>query len=110
MLLAVMLVIALGLGGLPLFAVLAAIGLIGLPYGNYAKGSEALPEFSIERFFFAGIVPGLLLVALLIGYCIVAGLRAGVPRQPPDLRGFARALWEAKWEVPIPFAIIASLI
>jgi C4-dicarboxylate transporter DctM subunit len=81
----------------------------GLTYGNYTRGAEALPEFSIERFFFAGIVPGLVLVALLVGYCIVAGLRARVPRLPFDLRGFAAALWEAKWEVPIPFAIIASL-
>jgi len=81
----------------------------GLTYGNYAKGTETLPEFSIERFFFAGIVPGLLLVALLVGYCIVAGWRARVPRRPVDLRAFFRALWEAKWEVPIPFAIIASL-
>jgi tripartite ATP-independent transporter DctM subunit len=81
----------------------------GLTYGNYAKGTEVLPEFSIERFFFAGIVPGLLLVALLVVYCIVAGRRARVPRRPLDLPGFLRARWEAKWEVPIPFVIIASL-
>jgi C4-dicarboxylate transporter DctM subunit len=81
----------------------------GLTYGNYAKGAETLAEFSIERFFFAGIVPGLLLIALLVGYCIVAGWRAGVPRQKLDLRAFARAAWEAKWELPIPFFIIASL-
>ncbi len=81
----------------------------GLTYGNYAKGGAPLPEFSIERFLFAGIVPGLVLLALLIGYCIVAGARAGVPRTPPDLRAFVRAAWVAKWELPIPFAIIAGL-
>jgi C4-dicarboxylate transporter DctM subunit len=80
----------------------------GLTYGSYA-GTQSLPEFSLDRFFFAGIVPGLLLIVLLIGYCVVMGWRAKVPRQPVDLRKFAAAFWEAKWEIPIPFAIIASL-
>src|SRR5207244_1205553 len=53
--------------------------IFGLTYGNYSKGIEGLPEFSIERFFFAGIVPGLLLVGLLVIYCIVQGIRAKVP-------------------------------
>jgi C4-dicarboxylate transporter, DctM subunit len=83
--------------------------IFGLTYGNYAKGIEGLPEFSIERFFFAGIVPGLVLVGLVVIYCVFAGARYKVPRKPLDLSEFARALWEAKWEVPIPFAIIASL-
>src|SRR3954451_12939224 len=45
----------------------------GLTYGNYARGVEGLPEFSIERFLYAGIVPGLLLIAMLSVYCIVEG-------------------------------------
>jgi C4-dicarboxylate transporter, DctM subunit len=83
--------------------------IFGLNYGNYAKGTEGLPEFSIERFFFAGIVPGAILVGMLIIYCVIAGWRAKVPTKPLDLGAFLRALWEAKWEIPIPFAIIASL-
>jgi tripartite ATP-independent transporter DctM subunit len=32
-----------------------------------------------------------------------------VPRYPLDLGKFFRALWDAKWEVPIPFVIIGLL-
>ena len=81
----------------------------GLTYGSYAKGTDSLPEFSIERFLFAGIVPGLLLIALLVAYCIVLGWREKVPRRRVDFREFWPALWDAKWEIPIPFAIIAAL-
>src|SRR4051812_49533091 len=65
MLLAVMLVIALGLGGLPLFAVLAAIGLIGLHHGGSPlsggvadvyrlAGPQAVSLSTIPLFTFAG--------------------------------------------------------
>jgi C4-dicarboxylate transporter DctM subunit len=80
----------------------------GLTYGSYA-GGQTLAEFSLDRFLFAGIVPGLVLIALLVGYCVVVGWRAGVPRRPLDLPQFRAALWEAKWELPIPFVIIGSL-
>src|SRR4051812_16732574 len=80
----------------------------GLTYGSYA-GGKALAEFSLERFLWAGVVPGLLLLALLIGYCVVMGWRRKVPRKPVDLAAFRRAAWDAKWELPIPFAVIAGL-
>ena len=80
----------------------------GLTYGSYS-GGQALVEFSLDRFLFAGIVPGLLLIALLVGYCVVMGWRMKVARRPLDLREFARAAWDAKWELPIPFVIIAGL-
>jgi C4-dicarboxylate transporter, DctM subunit len=66
-------------------------------------------EFSIERFFMAGIVPGLLLLVILSIYCVWEGWRSKVPTYPLDLNGFFSALWEAKWEMPIPFVIIGLL-
>jgi C4-dicarboxylate transporter DctM subunit len=80
----------------------------GLTYGSYS-GGRTLAEFSLERFLWAGVVPGLVLITLLVGYCVVMGWRMKVPRKPADLGEFARAAWEAKWELPIPFAIIAGL-
>jgi tripartite ATP-independent transporter DctM subunit len=81
----------------------------GLTYGNYNKGLDNVAEFSIDRFFFAGVVPGIVLVLMLCTYCVIEGWRTKVPRKKLDLAEFGRALWEAKWEIPIPFAIIASL-
>jgi len=80
----------------------------GLTYGSYT-GGRTLAEFSLDRFLWAGVVPGLLLISLLVGYCVVMGWRMHVPRKPIDPGAFARAAWEAKWELPIPFAIIAGL-
>jgi tripartite ATP-independent transporter DctM subunit len=67
-------------------------------------------DFSIERFFMAGIVPGLVLLGLLSAYCIFEGWRSKVPTTPLDLKGFFAAFWEAKWELPIPFAIIGLMV
>jgi TRAP-type C4-dicarboxylate transport system permease large subunit len=70
-----------------------AIGLLfppALPLIVYAivfglNAGQANIEFSIERFFAAGIVPGLLLLGILSVYCFVEGLRARVPRKPFEL-------------------------
>lgn len=79
----------------------------GIVFGLNA--GQANIEFSIERFFMAGIVPGLVLLAILSIYCVFEGWRSKVPRSKVDVREFARAFWEAKWEVPIPFAILFLL-
>lgn len=80
----------------------------GLTYSNQATAAD-LPPFALDKFLFAGIVPGLVLVGMLCIYCVFAGAAARVPRKPIDGRAFARALWEAKWELPIPFAIVLGL-
>jgi C4-dicarboxylate transporter, DctM subunit len=80
----------------------------GINAGHVAEPGAPL-AFQIDRFFYAGIVPGLIILGILSVYCIVMGWSAKVPRTPMDLRRFARAFWEAKWELPIPFVILALL-
>jgi tripartite ATP-independent transporter DctM subunit len=82
----------------------------GTIYGLYPGQVEHSEPFSIDRFLFAGVVPGLVLLGILSIYCVVAGIKYQTPRKPLDLRGFGRALWEAKWEVPIPFGIIGGIL
>jgi C4-dicarboxylate transporter DctM subunit len=79
----------------------------GIVFGLNA--GQANIEFSIERFFMAGIVPGLLLLVILSIYCIIEGWRSKVPTTKLDLPAFFKALWEAKWELPIPIVIIGLL-
>jgi tripartite ATP-independent transporter DctM subunit len=81
----------------------------GLNAGQVTSGNQPI-DFQVERFFMAGIVPGLLLLLILSGYCIFEGWRSKVPTTPLDLPGFLKALWEAKWELPIPFVIIALIV
>jgi tripartite ATP-independent transporter DctM subunit len=80
----------------------------GIVFGLNAGQSHI--EFEIQRFFLAGIVPGIMLLVILSIYCIWEGARSGVPRTPIDLPAFWKALWEAKWEVPIPFVILFLLV
>ena len=80
-----------------------------MQYGLFTKGMEDAPEFAIDKFLFCGTVPGLVLVGLLVVYCVIKGAYLKVPRRPVDGWAFARALWEAKWEIPIPIGIIAFL-
>ena len=84
----------------------------GIIYGlssAHLAAEDPTHAFSIEKFLFAGIVPGLVLIGILALYCVVQGVRYKVPRTSVDLGEFRRALWEAKWELPIPFAIIGGL-
>src|SRR5262245_50974778 len=81
----------------------------GIIYGLNSAHLENKKPFSIEKFLFAGIVPGLILLGILSIYCIWEGMRSRAPRRRLDMREFGRALWEAKWEVPIPFVIIGGL-
>jgi len=85
---------------------LIVYGIIFALTAGHAGDASAPVDFSIERFLFAGIVPGLVLLCFLSVYCIVEGIRSKVPRSKLDIGKFGKALWEAKWEVPIPFAII----
>jgi C4-dicarboxylate transporter DctM subunit len=83
--------------------------IFALTAGHASDALSGPIDFSIERFLFAGIVPGLVLLSILSVYCIFEGWRSKVPRTPIDLGKFFKALWEAKWELPIPFVIIGLM-
>jgi tripartite ATP-independent transporter DctM subunit len=78
-------------------------------YSINAAQLESKRPFEFRSFLVAGIVPGLVLIAILSTYCIIQGWRSKAPRKPIDLREFGRALWDAKWELPIPIVIIVGL-
>ena len=59
---------------------LIVYGIIFALNAGHAGGVEAPIDFSIERFLFAGIVPGCVLVGLLSVYCVVRGWVQKVPR------------------------------
>jgi len=50
----------------------------------------------------AGLVPGVLLLLLVMGYALVVGIRQKTARQPFSPAEVARAFWAAKWEVSLP--------
>ncbi|NCA81231.1 MAG: TRAP transporter large permease [Opitutae bacterium] len=117
------------LGGLLLPALLkdgyrekAALGLVtsggnmgvlfapSLPLILYAIIAQPISsEVTIDALFRAGVLPGLLAVGVLCGYGVWAGIHARIPRHPFALRELGSALWESKWELPLPFVVLGGI-
>ncbi|MDE2851729.1 MAG: TRAP transporter large permease subunit [Acidobacteriota bacterium] len=115
----------LALGGV-LFAALSADGYrerfsLGLLTSSGSLGlllPPALPlilfgivaEVPIEDLFIGGLLPGLLLIALIAAWGVREGLRRGTGKARTaaveDDGGIARALWAAKWELLLPVVIL----
>ncbi|MBP0616412.1 TRAP transporter large permease [Jiella mangrovi] len=67
---------------------------------------------SIGRLFLAGVIPGLLMmVALMATVWIVAKKRGygGEARSLPDIGTVGRTLWDAKWALIFPVALLVSI-
>ena len=77
-------------------------------YGIVAQQLELGEPFTLQALFLAGIGPALLMLLLLSAYAVSQrGFRA-------DSRRFSRrevlgALWAARWEIPLPFAVLGSI-
>jgi len=76
-----------------------------LPLILYALFSKV----SIDKLFAAGIVPGILLVAVLAGYSMWKGKKLSVPRTPFSLQGVFTSLRAAIWEVPLPILVVGGI-
>jgi len=64
---------------------------------------------STDDLFKAGLIPGLLIIATLSVYAAVRGIQCKVPRQAFSWRELGGALWEAKWEIPLPIFLIIGI-
>lgn len=65
---------------------------------------------AIEDLFIGGLIPGLLMLALLAGLGIHEAIRSGVKSSPFSIREVAAGLWEAKWEMFLPIVVLWSLL
>jgi len=61
-----------------------------------------------DQLYLAGLLPGMLMVAMVAAYAVKQGLSLRLPRQPFVPREVATATWAAKWELAIP-VFVASL-
>jgi tripartite ATP-independent transporter DctM subunit len=81
-------------------------------YGIVAGLQEAPPgkeRLELQKFMLAGLVPGVLLLGLLIVYAVVVGVVSKAPRSKFDAKEAGSALWEAKWELLLPFFLLIGL-
>ena len=91
---------------------LTASGSLGLllppamPLILYAIVAQTAPE----NLFIGGILPGLLLIGLVAAWGMREGMLTGAGRHPfagPEALG---ALWQAKWELLLPFVVLGALL
>jgi len=66
-------------------------------------------ETPIEDLFIGGIVPGILLIALVAAWGVREGLKIPKPHAPFDRREALAALWDAKWVLLLPVIVLGAL-
>ena len=64
---------------------------------------------NVDELFVAGLLPGILLVAVLAVYGVIMGRRLKIPRPKWSLRAILRGLKGAAWEVPLPVIILGGI-
>jgi len=68
-----------------------------------------IAETSIDKLFLAGVVPGLLMLALLSGYSLWIGRRIEKKAYRFSWPQTRQALREATWEIPLPLLILGGI-
>jgi C4-dicarboxylate transporter DctM subunit len=65
---------------------------------------------SMEQLFLGGIVPGIIMLALLAALGVREGLARKLPVHKFAWREAGQAAWEAKWEIMLPVVIVGSIV
>jgi tripartite ATP-independent transporter DctM subunit len=66
-------------------------------------------QIPIENLFIGGLLPGILLTAMIAAWGVREGLLFGTTRQPFRAREAWASLWDAKWELAMPFVVLVSM-
>lgn len=69
-----------------------------------------IAELELRRLFVSGFVPAVLEIGIVGLFALYASHRAGIEKVDFDFRRSARALWQARWEVAIPFVVLGSIL
>jgi tripartite ATP-independent transporter DctM subunit len=101
--------------GLGLVTASGSLGLLFAPslpliiYGVVAQQLNTTPPVSVEQLFLAGIIPGVLMLLVLSVYAVTQAPR--IPREERrfDWREARAAVWDARWELPLPVLVLGGI-
>ena len=68
-----------------------------------------ITETPIFDMFIAGLLPGVLMVVILSAFCVAIAIKTKSERNPLRWKAVGEALWEAKWEVPLPLIVLGGI-
>ena len=78
-------------------------------YGVLVQQMNQGYDVSIDQLFLAGILPTLLMVALLSLYSFTVSKKASLKRQPFSINEAFASLSAAKWELPLPVFVLGGI-
>jgi C4-dicarboxylate transporter DctM subunit len=78
-------------------------------YGVVAQQMNLDPAVRIEDLFAAGLIPGLMMIALLSAYAIWSVRGRKKSRVPFTWREARGAIREAGWEIPLPIVVLGGI-
>lgn len=78
-------------------------------YGIIVQQMNIGEAFTIQDLFIAGLMPALLMIVLLYAYSLWTNRGLSTDRKEFNLKDAGCALWQAKWELPLPFIILIGL-
>ncbi|HSC27782.1 MAG TPA: TRAP transporter large permease subunit, partial [Vicinamibacterales bacterium] len=69
-----------------------------------------ISETPIQQLFVGGILPGLVMIAVVAAYGMWEGSASGVPRARFDGREALASLWHGRWEFLLPIVVLGAFL
>ncbi len=92
-----------------------SLGLLLVPsvplilYGVIAQQLDLGPAFTMTELFVAGLVPMFLMLFCLSVWTLVKYSGGEIPTVPFSAAKLKTALWDARWEIPLPFVVLGGI-
>jgi tripartite ATP-independent transporter DctM subunit len=64
---------------------------------------------AVDQMFLGGLLPGILLSAIMAAWAVRTGIRSGAARSPFSLPELGQAAWEAKWDLLLPVVVLVGI-
>jgi tripartite ATP-independent transporter DctM subunit len=78
-------------------------------YGVIAQQMNLDQPVAIDDLFVAGLLPGLLMLALLVAWSMYKSIGEKIPTTEFDAKELISALRESMWEIPLPIVLIGGI-